>query len=386
MRRLLALALGALALAGCGGAFDLPTETREGRTFSTDHSYQMDLTWTNMDGIADILLTQGTGSQLFLLFKHDGVGLAPRGTVLGYALRAQPPTPAPLHGIEFHQLFVPAALCGAKGRVFVLDEGDTCLARANPGTGQCGDTTGGWRGDISDLNSYWHVRKYGLLGKDPLSTFTDTSMAFVRGIAADDQGRLYVSGSAIRYTPSRTDPRIKTRELVFRIVRYRRINAGETPDPYMPGASGWIRDQSFEVEEGSGIGSLIDPHGIYWAGGNVPGGPAIFAADFRKNWVQKLSDATSSLGYFRIDIAQDTTLEGPEDVAADLSGYLYIADTGNHRVLRFDPYGQFVQRVNVEPDAQGLALQQPVAVAADDSLVYVGDRALGRVIRYRRRK
>jgi len=173
---------------------------------------------------------------------------------------------------------------------------------------------------------------------------------------------------------------------VFRIVRYRRINAGETPDPYMPGASGWIRDQSFEVEEGSGIGSLIDPHGIYWAGGNVPGGPAIFAADFRKNWVQKLSDATSSLGYFRIDIAQDTTLEGPEDVAADLSGYLYIADTGNHRVLRFDPYGQFVQRVNVEPDAQGLALQQPVAVAADDSLVYVGDRALGRVIRYRRRK
>jgi hypothetical protein len=42
--------------------------------------------------------------------------------------------------------------------------------------------------------------------------------------------------------------------------------------------------------------------------------------------------------------------------------------------------------VNVENDAYGDSLQNPVAVAADDSLAYVADRTLGRVIRYQRRK
>jgi tripartite motif-containing protein 71 len=140
------------------------------------------------------------------------------------------------------------------------------------------------------------------------------------------------------------------------------------------------------VEEGSGIGSLFDPRGLYWTGGGAPGGPALYAADFGKNWGQKLRDDVSSQGYFAIETAQDTSLNGPMDLTADLQGFLYVADTGNRRVLRFDPSGRFVQKVNVELDTYGRALEEPVAVAADDSLVYVGDRAAGRVIRYRRRR
>lgn len=389
MRLLLAVAVlmsaGAAMLAGCGASYKLPTENRAGRRYSTDNSYQMVATWTGMDGIADILLTQGPGSQLFMLFNRPGTGRAPRGEVHAYALKARPPVPAPLPGIEFRSLFVPVALCAGAGRVFVLDQGDTCLARTNPATGLC-DSTGGWGNRIADLESYWRVREYGLLGGDTISTFTDTTMAFVRGVAVDDQRRVYVAGSAVVLVPDPQDARIRTRLFQFRIYRYLPVAPGSGHDPFMPGTDRWIRDRAFVVEEGSGIGTLSDPRGIYWTGANVPGGPALLAADFGKNWVQKLSDAVSSTGLFRIDADTATFLNGPADVAADRAGFIYLADTGNRRVLRYDQYGDFAQRVDVEPDAYGQTLLEPVAVAADDSLVYVGDRGAGKVIRYQRRR
>jgi DNA-binding beta-propeller fold protein YncE len=380
MRSLLALAalavLGALALGGCGTNFPLPTETRTGRGYSTDNSYQMVATWSfdGSDSIADILLTQGPGTQLFLLFNHAGFGPAPRGAVHAFALKARPPRPAPLPGMEFRSLFVPAALCAGGSRVFVLDQGDTALAR-DPVTGR-----------VTDLSTYWRVCEFGLLGGDPISTFTDTSLAFVRGVAADDQERVYVSGSAIVLIPDPQDPRIRTRTFQFRVNRYRRAGPGDVPDPYMPGSGLWIRDQSFIVEEGSGLGTLTDPRGLYWSGPGAPGGAGLFAADLGKNWVQKLSDAVSSTGLFKLDADSSSTLNGPADVAADLAGFIYLTDTGNRRVLRYDPYGEFVQRVDVELDSDGQPLADPVAVAADDSLVYVADRAANKVIRYQRRR
>jgi hypothetical protein len=44
-----------------------------------------------------------------------------------------------------------------------------------------------------------------------------------------------------------------------------------------------------------------------------------------------------------------------------------------------------VQKVNVELDVDRDSLHVPVTVAADDSLAYVGDRQLGKIIRYKRR-
>jgi DNA-binding beta-propeller fold protein YncE len=397
MRRVFAvLALLVLAggFAGCGGNFKLPTESRD-RVIPSDKSYQMVASWTGMTGIRDILLTQGMGTQLFLLFNHGGVGTAPRGEVLAYA-RLKPSGPqAPLPGIVFRELFNPTALCaggdggsGSSNRVFVLDEGDTLLARANPGTHVYGDTTGTettWRGkwrspNVSDLGLYWRVREYGLLGGDTISTFTDTSMAFVHGIAADAQGRVYVAGPLLAFVRDILNPTITTRTFLWRVNRY--VRGPKYPgiyDGYMPGCN-WHKDTSFVVLDGSGTGTVQDPRGIFWG----PFGPSLYVADFGKNWIQRMQDQVP-VADFKIEQAEGISLYGPLDVTADPKGFIYLVDTGNQRVLRFDGSGEFVQTVNVEKDAYGQLLISPVTVAADDSLVFVGDAGLSEVIRYKRR-
>jgi DNA-binding beta-propeller fold protein YncE len=336
-----------------------------------------------------MLLTQGGGTQLYLLFNHGGSGPAPRGEVLSYA-RLKPTGPqTPIPGIAFGTLFNPVALCaGGNGagavanRIFILDQGDTCLARANPSTGLCDDPTGGWKGRVRDLGLYWRVREYGLLGGDTLSTFTDTTMAFVNGVAADAQGRVYVSGAAIVDVPDAQDPRLKTRTFLWRIRRY--LRGPRYPgiyDYFMPGAN-WHVDTTWVVRDGSGTGTVQDPRGIFWG---PSGGGALYCADLGKNWVQTLSDLTSSTGLSRADQADGLSLYGPLDVVADPPGFVYVADTGNQRVVRFDGAGGYVQTVNVERDAFQRPLVEPVTLAVDDSLVFVGDAGLAEVIRYKRR-
>ncbi len=395
MRRALPILLAALAaaaVAGCGGKFIMPTENRD-RVIPSDKSYQMMATWTGMTGIRDILLTQGTGTQLFLLFNHGGTGTEPRGEIGVYA-RLKPNGPqSAVPGLTFNTLFNPVALCsggdgqGATGnRVYVLDQGDTLLARVNPLTHVYGDTTGltttlygKWRiNDVSDFSRYWRVREFRLLGGDTLGTFSDTSMAFVKGVAADAQGRVYVSGAAVVWVADVLNPALLTRTFLWRVTRY--VRGGG--DPYMPGCN-WHRDQTWIVREGSGVGTVMDPRSLFWG---PYGGGAVYTADFGKNWLQKMSDTAPATGYFSIDQAEGLSLVGPLDLTADLQGYIYGVDTGNQRVLRFDSNGSYVQRVDVEVDAYKNALQAPVAVAADDSLVFVGDATLGEVIRYQRRK
>jgi hypothetical protein len=413
MRRLAALltlaglAALAVALAGCGGRFQLPTESRV-LVIPGDSTYQMQATWTGMDGIQDILLTQGIGQQLFLLFNYDQDHLRtttdPRGEVWAYARLWSPKpggsTTPPRLPITFNQLFSPWALCvggdgagGSANRIFILDQGDTTLARVNPLTGIYGDTTGcmtqtspiyGKIENVAYPNLYWRVREYTLLGGDTLETFSDTSMAYVNGIAGDAQGRIYVSGAAIIWVSTSTG---LERHFLWRIYRYLRgPKYPGVPDPNITPRGAWHRDSTWWVQDGSGIGSVADPRGLYWG---AAGNGALYVADMAKNWVQKLSVLTSSTGYWMIDgktAPEPQGLVGPADVVADQQGFTYVADTGDERVLRYDEFGNFIQIVTLEKDAAKQAFVNPVTVAADDSLVFVGDPGLKEVIRYKRRK
>lgn len=370
-----ALCAGAVALAGCGTTFDLPTQSG-GRLIPPDGSYQLLASWDGLPGVTDVLLTQGAGAQLFLLFNYGGSGFAPRGEVAEYVLVR----PERYANRDFDGLFNPVALASGNNRVFVLDAGDTCLARRNPLTQACDDTTGGWRLGISDLERYWQVREYDVVGRR-LGAFTDTTLAGVTGIAADDAGNVYVGGRAIIVLVNPDDSRLRFRLFQWRIFKYSRgLRPDGKADVNVLPSGAWHRDTTFTIEEGSGIGSVVAPQGLYWG---RAGGGALYAADFGKNWVQKLSDRGIGVGFFQLDGAQtDTLLSGPLDVYSDENGIIFLVDGGRRRVLRYGADAHYIQRVNTE----GPALVEPVAVAANDSLAFVADRGAGRVLRYKRRQ
>ncbi len=375
-------AFAAFIATGCGGKFALPTERRAALAVPGDQSYQVLETWDGMRDIQDLLVTQGQGSQLFLLFNHGGSTTATRGDVHGFAFSRPNSSSPPIDlGFRFGGLFNPVAMAvGGDGnagglprdRVFVLDQGDTCLAKFNPDSARCGFIP------IKQIQYFWHVREYGLAGGAlPISSFTDTTMAFVNGVAADAQGNVYVGGIAIVFLPDQ-DPRLLQRVFSSRIYKYHR-------DPANPGA--WVRDLTYQVADGQGVGFVKDPRGMAWLDGGL-GGPGLYVADFGNNSGEKLDALNSSTGFFRDEAdSAGSALSGPTDIAADFQGYSYVADSGNRRVLRFDPYGQYVQRVDVELDGHvHPRLQNPVAVAADDSLVYVADRTLGQIFHFKRRR
>ena len=378
----LAAALGAFALlaslAGCGSEFPLPTENRN-RSIPPDGSYQRLATWTSLPGVVDLaLVPRGQLDQLYFVFNYGGAGTTPRGEVWEYLLVR----PERISQRPFNGLFNPIGIASGNNRLWVLDLGDSCLARQNPVTGQCNDTTGGWRNAISHLELYWWVRGYLLIAGDPVVTFTDTSLATVTGIASDELNNVYVAGSRIRFIPDQEDPRLRVKLLEYGVFKY---SPGLRPDgktdlTVLP-AGTWHRDTTFQVTQGTGSGSAIDPRGIFW--GNASGAHRIYVSDFGNNQIKKTFDQGVSPGEIAFDANDSgTALEGPVDVTADPLGYIYSVDSGSKRILRFDAFGTYQQIVNTEGDA----LVRPVAVAADDSLCYVADPGGARVIRYKRRQ
>lgn len=389
------LALVAIAPAGCGGRFELPTE-RPNTSVPTDKSYAMLATWKGLDGVQDLVITQGQGHQLFVLFNQGGTSgpSVPRGEVKLYPLSRPNPIGAPYFD-PMRSLFNPIAIAAATNKLFILDLGDTCLAKFDPVRNTCeadptpvtADTTRprNRRSQIRDYEATWRVREFGLSGGDTLSTFTDTTVARPFGIAADEQGRIYVAALAVVLDTLQTDARIRTRKFVSRIYRYSRgLRYPGVLDVNMPGTSQWHRDTSWVVFDGSGSSSVSDPRGIQWS---RHGSNPLFIADRGNNQAKGVSTSTIGVSAVRVDgQATGANFNQPEAVAADLAGFFYIVDRGNRRVLRYDLTGEFIQRVDVEVNADGLPLLDPVGIAVDDSLAYVADRGRGQVIRYRRRQ
>jgi len=392
MRRLASiLALLAIATAfGCGTRFELPTETQDPEPIPADGSYGMLATWKGLDGIQDILLTQGAGSQLFLLFNRGGTGgpAIPRGDVQLYRFTRPEPI-GPPYFTPPTGLFNPVALAATKDWLFVLDQGDTCLARWNDATGSCAADPD-HNNPIRDFDAWWRVREYSIGGRDTISTFTDTTLAMVYGIAADDLGRVYVSGVAAVLDTSPTNPNIRTRKFVSRVYRYARGPRyfGLVPDSLnydwnMLGSTRWHRDTSWVVFDGTGTSSVSDPRGITWT---KSGPPALFVADAGNNKAKLISSQGIGVAYRSLDGNESgSNFDHPTDVAVDLLGFLYVVDPPNRRVLRYTPLGEYERIINLEPNSDNLPLLDPVSVGVDDSVAYIADRGRGQVIRYKRR-
>lgn len=390
----LLLATVAMLPSGCGGQFELPTE-RPNRIVPSDQSYAMLSTWKDMDGVQDLVITQGQGNQLFVLFNNGGSAgpSVPRGEVRLYPLTRPAPIGSPYFD-PMRALFNPIAIAAGTNKLYVLDQGDSCLAKFDDQRGTCeadptpvvADTTApkNRRSIVRDYLSTWRVREYGLGGGDTLSTFTDTTIALPWGVAADEQGRVYVGGLAVVLDTLVTNPSIRTRKFVSRVYRYARgpkypgIN-----DINMPGTSSWHRDTSWVVFDGTGASSVSDPRGLHWS---RTGANPLFVADRGNNQAKGVSSSQIGVSVVRTDgQATGSNLNQPEAIAADLAGFFYVVDRGGRRVLRYNLAGEYIQRVDHEPNADGLPLLDPVGIAVDDSLAYVADRGRKEIIRYRRR-
>jgi hypothetical protein len=266
----------------------------------------------------------------------------------------------------FVGMFNPISMAGTGTRLFVLDQGDTALARRNPTTGRPSPdtTTGNWKNAISDLPHYWKVLEYLPTGGQPIGQFTDTSMAYVTGIAADVHNNIYVGVDTQLTLFDQNDSRITYKVYKYRIYKYVRGPRPDAPDVNVIPNTQWHRDTLFVAEDGSGIGSVNDSRGLQWG---AAFGAGIYAADHGKNWVQKMGDTGVDPGLFFIDgTASGQLLNRPVDVASDASGFVYLVEAaGRKRVLRCfqnDENGEiYVQRVDIE----GGALVAPIALTAD---------------------
>ena len=74
----------------------------------------------------------------------------------------------------------------------------------------------------------------------------------------------------------------------------------------------------------------------------------------------------------------DGQFNGPESIAVDSEGKLYISDHNNHRVQVFTGNGQFVYSFGKKGSGQG-ELNGPTGVCVDASYVYVADCRNNRV-------
>lgn len=117
-----------------------------------------------------------------------------------------------------------------------------------------------------------------------------------------------------------------------------------------------------------------------------PGGSFAVVADTGNNLVRVLGAGCSSFQLQDGDAAPN--LDAPNGVAVDPDGRIYIADTGNDRILRFESIEGMnttdivdLQEVFSNPST-GLPLNDPEGLGADDNgLIYIANTGSQRVLR-----
>ena len=190
--------------------------------------------------------------------------------------------------------------------------------------------------DSSDMQ----VKIYYWLGGEPLHTFRDSLWQRFSGLAADPQLNIYVA-DAERDT----------------VQAYDR----------------WGRRLRVVTDYGTGFGYVIDPHGL------SHNGEMLIVSDTGKNMIQRLDPDTSNVAALPGAIGEDGgLLLEPQDVETDRYGeFIYVADTGHHRVLKFQTTGAFqdtvysAEKIDLDPP-----ILRPRFVTSEDAVQYY-DETLG---------
>jgi DNA-binding beta-propeller fold protein YncE len=86
---------------------------------------------------------------------------------------------------------------------------------------------------------------------------------------------------------------------------------------------------------------------------------------------------------FEIDglYKQSGTFKNPADIFIDPVGNVWIADTGNNRIVKFDEQGNYLTQIGVEEGPGKLNAPEGIFVS-DRSDIWVADRGNGRIVQY----
>ncbi len=158
----------------------------------------------------------------------------------------------------------------------------------------------------------------------------------------------------------------------------------ETTNPY---AQNMITKQPdfFFGQEGSTASDLNSPKGI-----DVDANGHIYVADTNNNRIQVFSPSGELLNVWGTfaDVTQGAapggTLNQPWDVAASSDGFVYVADTFNHRIVKFTSEGRFINMIGTFAQGNGPdTLWGPRGIAIDpNGNVLVTDTGNKRVVVY----
>ncbi|MDR0400405.1 MAG: NHL repeat-containing protein [Treponema sp.] len=109
-----------------------------------------------------------------------------------------------------------------------------------------------------------------------------------------------------------------------------------------------------------------------------PGGDRLYLSEYRGGRVSVLSAGGDWLSYIGSRGLGEGNLLGPQNLAVDEEGYLYVVDYGNRRVVKFDPEGNFILSFGGALRNRGGAFPgflSPTGIAAREGLVYTADAA-----------
>ena len=128
---------------------------------------------------------------------------------------------------------------------------------------------------------------------------------------------------------------------------------------------------------GSGEGQFSSPRGVA-----VDSAANVYVADSYNHRIQKFDAGGTFLAQWGSSGTGDGQFFGPWDVAVDSAGNVYVADTGNHRIQKFDAGGTFLAQWGSSGSDVG-QFSSPRGVAVDGAgNVYVADSYNDRIQKF----